>query len=169
MRFGLRGILGIYCKDNLKQDIIICLVISVVLSIFTILSTNDVLCQLRLIMDIGLKILPTMIALNLASYTLMLSLITSDKFLDDKKVEQIKQLKEKLNSSFAIALLISIVSIVFFVIISVLGSLDIFVVPTACVVNSIAYFLSIFLLAYCFRALFCIVIDLFNIGQVNNS
>ena len=78
----------------------------------------DIFKQLRHLVGVGITIIPTILALILTAYTIILTFIIGGKFTSIKETEKGKELIENLNSSFALCLIISTISIVVMVIIS---------------------------------------------------
>ena len=115
-------------------------------------------------MEIGLEIVPTMVALILTAYTLILTFVMSGGFSLVKNTSEGKELIKNLNSSFAICLIISTVSIIVMIVVSCVVSMDI-KVQNPDVINYPVFFIICYLLVFSVSILIGIVIDVFNSGQ----
>lgn len=124
----------------------------------------DILLQLKHLVEVGISIVPAMVALILTAYTIMQTFIIGDKFASIKKTEEGRQLIQYLNSSFAACLFVSTISIIAMIIISSIVNMGI-AIEEPNIVNYPVYFLVCYLLVYSVSILIGIVIDIFNSGQ----
>lgn len=122
--------------------------------------------QLKHLVEVGISIVPAMVALILTAYTIMLTFITGDKFASIKKTENGKKLIQDLNSSFAACLFVSTLSIITMIIISNIANMDI-EIKNPNTINYPVYFFVCYLLVYSVSILIGIVIDIFNSGQTS--
>ena len=162
--FGWEAILRNYGWTNFGLDSILPLIVSLGLCTLMYVKDADIFLQLKYLVEVGISIVPAMVALILTAYTIMLTFIIDDKFASIKKTEEGRQLIQDLNSSFAACLFVSTISIIAMIIISSIASMGIAIdKPNA--VNYPVYFLVCYLLIYSVSILIGIVIDIFNSGQ----
>lgn len=162
--FGWKAIMKNYSWASFWQDSILPLIVSFVLCTLMYIRDANILVQLRHLVDVGISIVPAMVALILTAYTIMLTFIIGDKFTSIKKTEEGKQLILDLNSSFAACLLVSTISIIVMIIVSCIANMGIEIEePNA--MNYSVYFFVCYLLVYSVSILLGIVIDIFNSGQ----
>lgn len=125
-------------------------------------------CTSRKILDLGISIIPSMVALIVAAYTIMLSFILSDKVTSIKNKEGGADFIQSINSGFAFCLLISILTIIMMVLAKGICNMQVEVESTlADIINYVVYFLFSFLLVYSVFILIGIVIDIYNSGQTS--
>ena len=104
----------------------------------------DILLQLKHLVEVGISIVPAMVALILTAYTIMLTFIIGDKFASIKKTKEGRQLIQDLNSSFAACLFVSTSSIIAMIIISSIANMGI-AIEEPNTVNYPVYFLVCYL------------------------
>ena len=162
--FGWKIILKNYGWKNFWKDSRLPLILSLFISVTTYVHDADILIQLKNIINIGISIIPAMVALILTAYTILLTFITGDKFYSIKNTNNGRELIKDLNSSFAACLIVSTISVIMMIVVSSIVSLEIEIsVPE--IVNYPTYFLVLNLLLFSVSILFGIVIDIFNCGQ----
>ena len=153
-----------YGWSSFVKDSIAPLTISFILCLLMYIKDADIFKQLRHLVGVGITIIPTILALILTAYTIILTFIIGGKFTSIKETEKGKELIKDLNSSFALCLIISTISIVVMVIISSIVNIEIEIREPNCV-NYPIYFLVCYLLIFSIVILFGIIIDIFNSGQ----
>lgn len=164
--FGWKNVLRTYGCKSFLLDSILPIIVSSLLCIIIFLSNSDIFAQLKHLVGIGIAIIPTMVALTLTAYTIMLSFIISDKFAKIKEKTEGKKLIQDLNSSFAACLLVATISVITMIIISSVANMDISITNPG-IVNFIAFFAVCYLLVYSVSILIGIVIDIYNCGQTS--
>jgi hypothetical protein len=164
--FGWKNVLYNYGWKGILLDSILPIVISSLLCTIMNWKGADVLLQLKHLVEIGISIVPAMVALILTAYTIMLAFIIGDKFVSIKETKAGKKLIQDLNSSFAACLFISTISIVAMIIISSISNMNI-EIKEPNIVNYPVYFFVCYLLVYSVSILIGIVIDIFNSGQTS--
>lgn len=162
--FGWKAILKNYGWTNFWLDSILPLIVSLSLCTLMYVKDADILLQLKHLVEVGISIVPAMVALILTAYTIMLTFIIGDKFASVKKTEEGRQLIQDLNSSFAACLFVSIISIMAMLIISSIANMGL-AIEDPNTVNYPVYFFVCYLLVYSVFILIGIVIDIFNSGQ----
>ena len=162
--FGLKVAWKSYGWGSFVKDSILPVIISFGLSFLIYQSDADIYVQLKHLVGVGIEIVPTMIALILTAYALILTFFTGRGFLLVSDTAKGKELIKILNSSFAICLIISIITIIVVIIASCIISIDI-EIPNSNLVNYFAFFAICYLLVFSVSILFGIVIDIFNSGQ----
>jgi len=164
--FGWKNVLYNYGWKGILLDSILPIIISSLLCIIMYLKEADVFLQLKHLVEIGISIVPAMVALILTAYTIMLTFIIGDKFASIKKTKAGKKLIQDLNSSFAACLFVSTISIITMIIISSIVYMNIGISEPN-IVNYPVYFFVCYLLVYSVSILIGIVIDIFNSGQTS--
>ena len=163
--FGWKAMLKNYGWSSFVKDSIVPLTISFILCLLMYIKDADIFKQLRHLVGIGITIIPTILALILTAYTIILTFIIGGKFTSIKETEKGKELIEDLNSSFALCLIISTISIVVMVIISSIVNIEIEIREPNCV-NYPIYFLVCYLLIFSIVILFGIIIDILIVGRL---
>lgn len=162
--FGWKNVLYNYGWKGILWDSILPIAISSLLCTIMHWKDANIFLQLKHLVEVGISIVPAMVALILTAYTIMLTFIIGDKFTSIKKTGAGKKLFQDLNSSFAACLFVSTISIIAMIIISNIANMDIEIKePNS--VNYPVYFFVCYLLVYSVSILIGIVIDIFNSGQ----
>lgn len=168
-RKSLFGWSNVFCNYSLldfAKDAWMPFLIALVLLAVAMLNHTDMYVQVEKILDLGISIIPSMVALIVAAYTIMLSFILSDKVTSIKNKEGGADFIQSINSGFAFCLLISILTIIMMVLAKGICNMQVEVEPTlADIINYVVYFLFSFLLVYSVFILIGIVIDIYNSGQ----
>ena len=162
--FGWKAILRNYGIIGWVIDSILPIIISSVICALIYIKDVDIFVQLQHLLEIGISIVPAMVALILTAYTIILTFIISDRFSSIKKTKEGKQLIQDLNSSFAACLIVSTISIITMIVISCITNMEI-EIQEPNIVNYPAFFVICYLLVYSVSILLGIVIDIFNSGQ----
>lgn len=164
--FGWKNVLYNYGLKGILLDSILPVIVSSLLCSIMYWKDADIFSQLKHLVNVGISIIPAMVALILTAYTIILTFIIGGKFTSIKKTKAGKKLIQDLNSSFAACLFVSTISIIVMIIISSIANMDIEIKePNA--VNYSAYFFVCYLLVYSVSILIGIVIDIFNSGQIS--
>lgn len=162
--FGWKNVLYNYGFIGIILDSILPIIISLILIIVMYISHSDVFVQLKHLLEVGFSVVPTMVALILAAYTILLTFISGEKFkaIKDKKVRE--KLIKDLNSNFAACLFISSMTIISMILISCIANIHISI-NNPDRINYPIFFLISYLLIYSVNILIGIIIDIFNCGQ----
>lgn len=162
--FGWKNAFKNYGLKGFLLDSILPVIISSMLCIIIYLKNIDIFFQLKHLIEVGINIVPAMVALILASYTIMLTFISGDTFSSVKSTQSGKNLIKALNASFAVCLLISTITIILMFIVSGIANMNIECLDSD-IINYIAFFVLCYLLIYSISILIGITIDIFNCGQ----
>ena len=164
--FGFRAIIKNGLTSSLfVKDILIPLLIAIGITAYHIFTGNNLLEHLRYVLDMSLSIIPSIVGLSLAAYTIVNAFVLGTQIKELKTKDGIEFLS-KLNSSFAICLIISLSSLIMSVVCKLIEGCNIIIEASlADIINSITLILLITLLIYSIWCLFWIVIDIFNLGQ----
>lgn len=166
--FGWSNVFHNYSLLDFAKDAWMPFLIALVLLAVAMLNHKDMYVQVEKILDLGISIIPSMVALIVAAYTIMLSFILSDKVTSIKNKEGGADFIQSINSGFAFCLLISILTIIMMVLAKGICNMQVEVEPTlADIINYVVYFLFSFLLVYSVFILIGIVIDIYNSGQTS--
>lgn len=162
--FGWPAVWNNYSWKSFLLDSSIPTIVSLSLCIIMYQFDINIYVQLKYLLEISISIIPTMVALTLAAYTIMLSFVMGDKIAKVKNTEEGRKLIQDLNSSFAICLLVSTVSIIVLIVVSCIANMNV-EVNSPNRVNYPIYFIVCYLLTYSVYILIGVVIDIFNSGQ----
>lgn len=166
--FGWSNVFHNYSLLDFAKDAWMPFLIALVLLAVAMLNHKDMYVQVEKILDLGISIIPSMVALIVAAYTIMLSFILSDKVTSIKNKEGGADFIQSINSGFAFCLLISILTIIMMVLAKGICNMQVEVESTlADIINYVVYFLFSFLLVYSVFILIGIVIDIYNSGQTS--
>lgn len=163
--FGLKGILCHYSFIDCLKDIAIPCLFSIVILFCAIYKQCNSLSLLISIIDIALIIIPALFSLLLTAYLFLLTFMQTDKLRVLFNSDDGKKLLLQLNSSFALCVLTSAISLALSLIIYIIIKLN-FSCSLADIINYVVIFLVLLLLGFLIKIQFSIVIDLYNCGQV---
>lgn len=163
--FGWKAVFQYYSLKDFFYDSIIPIVVAIIICFVIIISKSCVFDQLKHIVNVGISIIPTLIALLLAAYAIMLNLLSNNEMSILKSSTDGKKLAKSINANFASCILISIIAIVVLFIISSIANMNIQVEYSSWINYSIL-FIVCYLLVFSIYSLINIVIDIYNCGQI---
>lgn len=163
--FGWKCAFDNYGLKNFFKDSVFPLTVSIFLCLILYVYDIDILFQLKFLLDVGFMIVPTMIALMLTAYTIILNFILGGKISSLLSKEAGCILVKKLNSSFAISLLVTIIFIILLVVVGNILHMNI-LFTYADIVNYITFFVISYLLLFSISVLIGVVVNVFNMGQI---
>ena len=123
--FGWKSAFNNYGWKGFLTDSILPFLISSILCVTIYLEDIDAFLQLKHLVEIGVDVVPAMVALILAAYAIMLTFILGEKFSTIKSTKAGKDLIKGLNASFAVCLLISTITIMILVVVSEIANMNI--------------------------------------------
>ncbi len=162
--FGWKAVFTNYSLKDFVFDSVLPTIISIVLCFVVYCSGNNMFEQIKHLLSLGIAVVPSMVALILAAYTIMLSFIWGDKMDKIKTTHNGKTLIKSINASFAACLLISTITIIVILFVSCVANLNL-ETEHPNVVNYPVYFTICYLLTYSVCILIGVVVDLYNTGQ----
>lgn len=162
--FGIKGILQHYSFIDYLKDIIIPFLFAVAIVLFAIYKKYDSLRLLVNVIDIALDIVPALFSLLLTAYLFLLTFMQTEKLRVLFSSDKGKQLLLQLNSSFALCVLTSAISLALVMVIYFVVKLE-FLCVYADLINYFTIFIVSILLGFLIKIQFSIVIDLYNCGQ----
>lgn len=162
-RFGWKNVMRYYGWKSFLKDSCLPLIISCFLCILQLLNNTDIFDQLTHVLSLGLAILPTMIALILAAYTIVISVFIKD-FNDIAQIPNGQQLIQSLNASFAACLFIATFTTIIIITASCIARIGIDF-EYSNIINYLTYFIVCFLTLHTICNLTGIIIDIYNCGQ----
>lgn len=163
MAFGLKGIFKQYFLKDFIKDIWFPILLGIGLTILLSIKKADDYKILLDLLNFGIILLPVITTIILSGYVLLLTLLSSS-LKDLSKNTKGKELHSSLNSCFASTLILSLVSIIFLFIITLIANLG-FESSCAYQINLFVFGFSCVLICYPIICLFGIIIDLFNLGE----
>ena len=164
--FGWKNVLKFYSIGDLFKDSIIPMVVSLILLAISICTNKDILSLLQKIMGLGINVVPVILSLLLAAYTILMTMYWSPICDTMKKTGNngIKLLNE-LNSSFAASILFTTISVLFLFIFNAIGDIDIPVsLNVANTINSVFYVFVMYIILFPVWLMKDIAIDIYNIA-----
>lgn len=163
--FGWKTVFQYYSLKDFFYDSIIPIVVAIIICFVIIISKSCVFDQLKHLVDVGISIIPSMIALLLAAYAIILTLLSSNEMSILKSTTDGKKLAKSINANFASCILISIITIIVLFIISSIANMNIRVEYSSWI-NYPTLFIVCFLIVFSVFFLINIVIDIFNSTQI---
>lgn len=164
-KYGLGGIFQLYGWGSLLKDSIIPLILGLTIDVVIALCDNlDIYSLICEMLSMSMTVIPIIITLILTSYTIFLSLFTTNKQISGFR--ELNKTLKGITSTYAACLVISIGYLGFlfvFYIISKLGIDSIYASTT----NYIVLLLTICFITYPFVVLINIIIDMFNSGKIS--
>ena len=163
--FGWKTVFQYYNLKVFFIDSIIPVIIAIIICLIVGLSKSSVIDQLKHIVNVGINIIPSMIALLLAAYAIMLTFFSSNEISILKSTEEGKELSKKINANFAACILFSIITIIVLFLVSAIANMNI-QIDYSSWINYPILFVVCFLLVFTVYSLVNIVIDIYNCGQI---
>lgn len=166
--FGWSNVLSNYSFADFLKDAWLPSLVASLLLLLAVYNKVDMYLQVKSLLELGITIIPSMVALIVAAYTIMLSFLLSDKISSIKEKTGGREFIQNINSSFAMCLLISILTIILMIVFKGISCMELEVEPKlADAINYVAYFIITFLLTYSVFILVGIVVDIYNSGQTS--
>jgi len=162
--FGWISLFRYYGLKGFLRDIIMPIIISTTICVGTCFSSKDSLEILKIVTGLANEIVPVMVGLVLAAYTVLLSFFTGDSFKKAIGTAEGRKFIKGINAGFAACLTILAVSVLVSIIIAVCIKWE-YTSEHADCYNLCALFVLSFLLSYAITSIFGIIIDIFNSGQ----
>lgn len=168
--FGLKAIFQNYTLIDFGKDSVIPLVITIIISLLFFCGESSSYTVLNSIVEMTISILPCILGLVVAGYTILISFYWSDlaKKIKDKDEVNGPKLLMSLNSSFAAVILFITIALLYTIIIKVVSSFGITCIHSD-IINMIVLAVLLYLDFFSFFALKDSVIDLFNIGSLSTK
>lgn len=167
--YGWSAALNDYSIKSILMDGVLPLIISFFSIVLLFLAKIDIHKALSSLLDLSLNVIPIMLSLLLAGYTILLSLYWSDFGEKTKKIKGGSNLINQINASFAISILIMILGVFIIVVTSFLYNLDLkspdFI--NSNIINGSICFIILFLLTYSIWIMKDITINIYNLGKAS--
>ncbi len=162
--FGWKSLLGYYGFRGLLKDSSMPIIIATSICIGTYLSDKDSLDLLKTVTRLANGVVPAMIGLVLAAYTVLITFFTGDSFKEATGTQKGKDFIKSINAGFAACLTFLAISVLVSIMIAVCIEWE-FTSEFAEYFNQFALFGLSFLLSYAITSIFGIIIDIYNSGQ----
>lgn len=164
--FGSKAILKKYTFCDLFKDSLCPAILSGIFIVICIFFDAESLVILSKALNLSLDVLPAILGLIVAGYTILVSFYWSDTAEKVKELSKGPELLKALNADFALVIILIILSLVY----AILGELIINLnIPFKShnVINYIALSIILYLLFLSLKLLKDVVVDIFNIGQLS--
>lgn len=162
--FGWKSLFRYYGLKGFLRDITLPIIISIAICVGTYLSSKDSLDILKTVTGLANEIVPAMIGLVLAAYTVLLTFFTGNSFKKATETDDGRKFIKGINAGFAACLSLLAISVVFSIIIAVCIEWG-YTSEIAEYINIGTLFGVSFLLSYAIISIFGIIIDIYNSGQ----
>ena len=162
--FGWKSLLHYYGGKGFFRDSILPIVISIVICIGTFFSDKEALEILKIITGLSNEIVPAMIGLVLAAYTVLLTFFTGESFKKATETDDGKKFIKGINAGFAACLTLLSICVIVSIIIAVCIEWG-YSSQYSELINFSSLFVISFLLSYAITSIFGIIIDIYNSGQ----
>lgn len=165
-KFGWKAVRQSYSFCDLAKDSLFPVILSLIITYIRYNDNSDMLDALHKIVAVGLTVVPVMLTLLLAGYTILMTMYWSPICEKMKSSEHGIVLLKGLNASFAVAIRVIAIGVLYLFIVN---SVDIIYcrIPTyVCEwINSIYYFLAFYFISFSICILKDIVINIYNIAS----
>lgn len=162
--FGWKSLFCHYGFSGLLKDCLLPIIIAMSICVGTCLSNKDSIDILKSVTQLANEVVPAMIGLVLAAYTVLLTFFTSESFKKATETAEGRKFIKGINASFATCLTFLAVSVLVSIMTAVCIEWE-YTSEYAEFFNLCALFGLSFLLSYAIISIFGIIIDIFNSGQ----
>lgn len=165
LNFGWKGVFKEYTYCDFLNDSIVPFFASLIILSSTYYTKIPSLDILSSVTDMSLSILPSILALLVTGYAILISFYWSDKAKDILQKDG-ASLLSSLNSSFAMLILTIIISLFYCIVVKTISIFQI----SFCFgdwVNISVIFIQLYLIFFIFGTLKDAVIDIYNIGNLS--
>jgi hypothetical protein len=166
--FGWRSVINYYTIDDLLTDSLIPVIISIIITGLTFFSDIDSFNILMHIVNISLDLLPNILVLLVAGYTILISFYWSGISRELNHSAEGKSLLNSLNASFAAAIFIVLTSLFLTLIVKLISALE-FSCYFGSIINMITLFVLVFFLFFALMIIKDAVVDIYNIGKISTT
>lgn len=154
-----------YSFGNLLRDVGIPLVLTVIIILCGIYHKVDSYSLLSKVLELGIIILPAIVTLSLTAYVFTLTFMDREELLKKGNPTYVLKLLAKLNSCFAISIIVPILSLLCCLIITLFAHFQV-ESQYANTINYIIAFIIIWLLSTSVFVQFGNIINIYNCGQI---
>ena len=162
-KFGLRGVFEGYTFCDFFKESLWPIILSVLITTGLTITDVSPILILNEIVNLAIDILPNLIGLFVAGYTIIISFYWSPIAIKINDMPNGPNLLLGLNSTFIIAILLLIVSLTFSILESIIISYQIESEYSE-VINSLAFFITVYILTFSIKSLKDVVVNLYNMG-----
>lgn len=163
-KFGWKSLFSYYGFRGLMKDSWLPIIIATSICIGTYFSNKDSLEVLKTVTQLANEVVPAMIGLVLAAYTVLLTFFTGESFKKATETPKGRIFIKGINAGFAACLTFLAVSVLVSIMIAVCIEWE-YTSEHADCYNLCALFGLSFLLSYAITSIFGIIIDIYNCGQ----
>ncbi|MFG5859277.1 hypothetical protein LDB17_13850 [Dysgonomonas sp. Shenzhen-Wh21] len=164
--FGFNAIFKGYTLYDFICDALFPAILGIALIITCTVTKADSLNIILTTTDLSINILPAILGLIVAGYTILVSFYWSDTAVKVKSLNKGSALLKSMNSDFALVILFIILSLLYSIVLKIIISLEISFVYHD-IVNYASLFALLFLLFFSLKILKDVVVDTYNIGQLS--
>lgn len=162
--FGWSSLFRYYGAKGFMKDSILPFGFSIAVCLGTHFSAKSFLEILKTVIALTNNIVPAMIGLVLAAYTILLTFFTGESFRKATESEDGRKFIKGINAGFAACITLLAICIIVSIFIAVSIELE-YSSEYAEYINMVALFVMSFLLSYSITSIFGIIIDIYNSGQ----
>lgn len=162
--FGWKSLFCYYGFSGLMKDSVLPVIIATSICIGTCLSDKDSLEILKTVTQLANEVVPAMIGLVLAAYTVLLTFFTGESFKKATESQEGRMFIKEINAGFAACLFFLAISVLISIMIAICVEWE-YTSEYADFINYFALFGLSFLLSYAITSIFGIIIDIYNSGQ----
>lgn len=174
-RIGIGGMIKIFTIKSLKDDLIYPAFGGLIVILALIFLDKDMLEFIRLILSVYIAVLPTMLGLIIAAYTILISFFWSDKakaiknYSTKANPEYGKNTLNSISASFIICILSTGLCLLGTFICHIFTSMSIELTSyfTADLINGITIYFLITLFLFIFKILYDAILDIYDISVIS--
>ena len=164
--FGWQRVFAIYGIKNFILDSLLPFLLAILLVAIGYFGGNDTYKLLGSLLKLGIDMLPVLLSLLIAAYAIILPIFSSKTADDIAEEEGGVELLEKINSSSALSIYASLISVFAIIVSLYVHSLSIEFIY-ADYMNIMVATIILYLIFYSLKILKDLVIAVFNIGQTS--
>lgn len=165
-KFGWPAVHQSYSFCDLVYDSLFPLLLSLIITFIRKNENYNMLEALHKIAGLGLTVVPVMLTLLLAAYTILMTMYWNPICEKMKSSKNGIKLLKGLNASFAAAIRVIALGVLYLFVINSVDTIHIQVSTSICeVINSIYYFIALYFIFFSVCILKDIVINIYNIAS----
>lgn len=165
-KFGWPAVRQSYNFCDLVNDSWFPLLLSLIITFIRRNENSDMLDALHKIAGLGLTVVPVMLTLLLAAYTILMTMYWNPICEKMKSSERGIKLLKGLNASFAVAIRVIALGVLYLFIVNSVDTIYIQMSTSICeVINSIYYCMALYFIFFSICILKDIVINIYNIAS----
>lgn len=166
--FGWKSAFRSYTKRDLAKDSLFPVIIAILITLLSYFCGKNMVVELFKIVNVGLSVTPAMMSILLAAYAILMSMYWSPICEKMKHSEKGNKLLNEINSSFAIAIKVICLGVLYLLLISSIGIVNLpFEIMNPNIVNALLFAIALYFMLFSIWIIKDIALNIYNLASFN--